>query len=70
MHVHSAREQFNLSELNKLPSFRRARLARDMADQIRADTMPPVDYRLLHPEANLTPAEKEQLIQGLQNSIK
>jgi hypothetical protein len=70
VHVHSARDQFNLSELNKLPTFRRSRLARDMADQIRNDTMPPVDFLLLHPEAHLTDAEKQQLIQGLQNSIK
>jgi hypothetical protein len=32
--------------------------------------MPPIDYQLLHPEARLSTAEKEQLIQGLQNSLK
>ncbi|MBI5034592.1 MAG: heme-binding domain-containing protein [Chloroflexi bacterium] len=70
VHVNSAREQFNLSELNKLPSLRRARLARDMAEQIRNNTMPPADFLLMHPEAHLTDAEKQLLIQGLQNSIK
>lgn len=70
VHVNNARAQFNLSELNTLPTFRRARLARDMADQIRNGTMPPSDFLLLHPEARLTDAEKNQLIQGLQNSIK
>jgi hypothetical protein len=70
VHVNSARQQYNLSELNKLPAFRKARLARDMADAIRNGVMPPIDYQLLHPEAQLTAVEKEQLIQGLQNSIK
>ena len=70
VHVNSARQQYNLSELNKLPAFRKTRLARDMADAIRNGTMPPIDYQLLHPEAQLTAIEKEQLIQGLQNSIK
>ncbi len=32
--------------------------------------MPPRDYLLLHPEARLTPVEQEQLIQGLQSSLK
>jgi len=70
LHVNGARQQYNLSELNKLPAFRKTRLARDMADAIRNGVMPPIDYQLLHPEAQLTAAEKEQLIQGLQNSIK
>jgi hypothetical protein len=70
VHAHSARQQYNLSELNLMPPFRKTRLARDMADAIRNDTMPPSDYRLLHPEAQLTAAEKEQLIQGLANSLK
>lgn len=70
VHVTSARQQFNLSELTNLSSARKVRLARDMIDQIRSGVMPPVDYVLLHPEARLSDAEKEQLIQGLQNSLK
>jgi len=70
VHVNSARQQFNLSELGKLPANRKTRLARDMADQIRNGVMPPIDYQLLHPEARLSAAEKEQLIQGLENSLK
>jgi Haem-binding domain len=70
VHVTSARQQFNLSELNKMPSNRKTRLARDMADAIRNGVMPPIDFLFLHPEAQLTAAEKEQLIQGLQNSLK
>lgn len=70
VHVTSARAQFNLSELTNLSSPRKVRLARDMIDQIRSGVMPPPDYLLLHPEARLDAAEKEQLIQGLQNSLK
>ena len=70
IHVTSARQQFNLSELNKMPSNRKTRLARDMADAIRNGNMPPVDFLFMHPEARLTAAEKDQLIQGLQNSLK
>ena len=33
---------------------------------IRADAMPPQIYRLAHPEANLTQAQKESLIAGIQ----
>ena len=32
---------------------------------ITAGYMPPLQYRLAHPEARLTPAEKQQLIKGL-----
>jgi len=70
VHVNSARQQFNLSELNKMPASRKRRLVSDMVDQIRNSVMPPFDYQLLHPEARLTAAEKEQLIQGLQNSLQ
>ncbi len=70
VHVNSARQMFNLSELNKLPASRMRRLAGDMRDAIRNGVMPPVDFLFMHPEAQLTPAEKEQLIQGLANSLK
>lgn len=36
---------------------------------IRSDKMPLQQYLLLHPEARLTLAEKEQLIDGLKNSL-
>ncbi len=70
VHVTSARQQFNLSELGNMSSPRKTRLARDMADQIRNGVMPPADYLMLHPEARLSSAEKEQLILGLLSSLK
>jgi hypothetical protein len=32
--------------------------------------MPPAIYTLMHPDAVLTDAEKQQLMTGLQNSLK
>ncbi len=37
---------------------------------IQEGEMPPSTYLLMHPSARLTDAEKQQLIQGIQNSIK
>lgn len=69
LNVNEGRQALNLSELNRVPSFRRSRLIEEMAEQIRNATMPPRDYLLLHPEAQLSQTEKEQLIQGLQKSL-
>jgi mono/diheme cytochrome c family protein len=68
-HVSSAREEMNLSALNTVPAFRASRLPEDVAQQIRTGAMPPKDYLLLHPEARLSDAEKQQLIRGLQQSL-
>ena len=68
IHVHAAREQLNLSEFNNLPEFRRAMVFDQMAQQVEMGSMPPKDYLILHPEARLTDAEKQQLIQGLRNT--
>jgi hypothetical protein len=43
--------------------------AGDIAETINRGSMPPSIYLLEHPSANLTPAEKQQLIQGLQTSL-
>jgi hypothetical protein len=32
--------------------------------------MPPASYTLLHPDARLTPAEQQQLIEGFRNSLQ
>ncbi len=36
---------------------------------IQADVMPPPAYRLTHPEANLTPEQKQRLIEGIQTTF-
>ncbi|MDR3574081.1 MAG: heme-binding domain-containing protein [Anaerolineaceae bacterium] len=43
--------------------------AGDIAETINRGSMPPFQYLLEHPAANLTAAEKQQLIQGLQTSL-
>lgn len=68
-HVNAGRQEMNVSELDKMPAFRKANLANDMAQQIRSGNMPPSDYLILHPEARLSDAEKQHLIQGLQKTF-
>jgi hypothetical protein len=41
----------------------------DLAETISRGSMPPFQYLLEHPAANLTTAEKQQLILGLQASL-
>ena len=43
--------------------------AGDAAEQVQRGSMPQWYYVLLHPTANLTSAEKQALIQGLQTSL-
>ncbi len=68
-HVTQGRQQYNFSELNTLEGFRKQRLGEELAQQIRSGAMPPADYPLLHPDARLTDAEKQQLIDGLEKSL-
>lgn len=70
-HVNEGRQALNLSELDlsQLSTARKARLMEEIARAIRAGTMPPPDYLLIHPEARLSALEKELLIQGLQEVL-
>jgi hypothetical protein len=43
--------------------------ARKFAEVINEGVMPPPQYLLLHPEARLSPDEKQQLIAGFQKSM-
>ena len=69
--MNEGRQALNLSELDPaaLSPAPKARLAEEIAQVIRSGSMPPVDYRLIHPEARLTDLEKELLIQGLQETL-
>lgn len=58
--VAEGRRELNFSEAD-----RRLRRADEAAGQVRRDNMPQWYYVLLHPEANLSTAEKQTLIQGL-----
>ncbi|MDQ1300752.1 MAG: hypothetical protein QG637_672 [Chloroflexota bacterium] len=48
---------------------REAKKARKLAEVINEGQMPPPQYLLLHPEARLSPAEKQQLVAGFQKSV-
>ncbi|MBI1276683.1 MAG: hypothetical protein GC179_01010 [Anaerolineaceae bacterium] len=69
LHVKDGRQELNLSEMDNMPAFRRNNLAQNMAEQIRSGNMPPKDYLILHPDARLTDAQKEDLITGLRKSL-
>jgi hypothetical protein len=58
------RRELNFSE------WRAGGRSRDMAEVIQNGSMPPNLYTLLHPNAILNDQEKQQLITGLQNSLK
>ena len=60
------RRALNFSDWNA----RQARRGRESAEQIREGKMPPATYLLMHSEAQLSTAEQQQLIQGLQASLR
>lgn len=47
-----------------------SRKAREAGETIRKDEMPPPIYLVTHPEAKLTDAEKQQLMDGLGKSLR
>lgn len=58
--VVEGREHFNISEYNPGESD-----ADEAAEEVEAGRMPMSMYVLLHPEADFTPEEKEELVKGL-----
>ena len=62
--VDGGRRVLNFSEWNR-PQPRAARAV----EQVQSGNMPRFYYVPLHPSANLTPAEKEALIQGLRLTV-
>ena len=64
--VLNGRRHLNFSEWGT----RRSEGANEVARQIQRGSMPPANYLAQHPEANLSADEKQQLIQGLQASLK
>jgi hypothetical protein len=62
--VEEGRSRLNFTEWN-----RPQRETEDAARQVQRGAMPQSYYVMLHPAANLSPAEKQALIQGLQASL-
>ena len=63
-HVNEGREALNFSEWN-----RGFDDVDEIGEVIREGEMPLANYLALHPEARLTPQEKELLIQGLMATV-
>ena len=63
--VAEGREHLNFSEWQRPQED-----AHEAPDVVREKEMPPVQYRLLHPEARLTDAEREQLARGLEATLE
>ncbi|GAB4317662.1 MAG: heme-binding domain-containing protein [Candidatus Zixiibacteriota bacterium] len=59
-HVEHGRKHLNFSEFDKLQ-----RRAPEAAVEVAEGRMPPWDYKLMHPEARLSEAETQALINGL-----
>lgn len=70
MDVRQARGKLNLSEWQSGPAWQGGAGARAVASVIADGVMPPSRYLMLHPEARLSDAEKQQLMQGIIASLK
>jgi hypothetical protein len=62
--VQKGRDELNFSELD-----RSQKEARESAESVEEGEMPPWYYVLAHPEASLSPAERQALIQGLRATL-
>lgn len=61
-HVREGRRDMNISVPDEVD-------VTEAVDEIREGNMPPADYKLLHPEARLTEAEKKELVSGLKKTF-
>jgi hypothetical protein len=68
-HVQEGREHLNLSQWDQLSANRQSRMAEEIQQQIERGSMPPKDYQMIHVDARLTDAQKQQLIQGIMNTL-
>ena len=62
-HVRTGRLDMNISVPDEVD-------VTEAVNQIRSGRMPPLDYRLMHPEARLNEAEKTELISGLKKTFR
>jgi hypothetical protein len=67
--VQEGRQHFNLSNLSAGDPRRMSRLPEEVSRQIQDGRMPVAIYLVMHPSANLTPAEKQALIDGLEKTL-
>ncbi len=65
--VEEGRQHVNFSEWDQGG---KPREADELWEVIQRDSMPPSQYLLLHAEAKLTPQQKDQLVAGLQATVR
>ena len=64
-HITEGREHLNFSEWNSYPKKKANHKLEECYEQVEIDEMPVYSYTLLHPEAKLTPGDKEKLMRWL-----
>ena len=67
--VEEGRARFNMSNWPTNKAGQQG-LVEEMVRLIQRGSMPPFQYLIIHSNARFSAAQKEQLIQGLQNSVK
>jgi len=65
--VYEARSELNFTEWYEVDD--EGRRPGEMAEEIYDGDMPPLRYLLMHPEARLTPEEKQALAEGLNATL-
>jgi hypothetical protein len=66
--VSEARSKLNFSTWKSYRPDKRDRLLEEVLEETEEQRMPPAYYRLLHPEAGLSPAEREVLRQWVEGA--
>ncbi len=66
--VEEGRQRLNFSEWNR--NFEAKREPQEVGNIVLGGEMPPAQFLLMHPEARLTDAEKQQLAQGIVTSLQ
>lgn len=67
--VNNGRNEFNIHELELEEAEERGEIAEDIQEVISSGKMPLKIYLPLHPEARLTAAERQELSDGLTNTL-
>ena len=61
-HISKGKENLNFSDLGSYSGRRQISKLKDIANQIKDDEMPIASYKLMHPDARLSQAEKKMII--------
>jgi cytochrome c551/c552 len=68
--TNEGRQRLNYSDWQGIRSERGREGGNELTEVIQKGSMPPWYYVMIHPTAKLSDQEKQQLITGLQNSLK